>query len=155
MKSLSQRRINILRRVEAADSYLKFEEYSEHEIGGFEQTRTPDWEAEEAYEIMQLVRRGLLEISETKGDEPWLMEAGPEPVYKETYVFLTPAGHDFLEELTKTWWAKQIKALSQNIVSIFIAVIIALAVSWASYFLGAPEKNTDDGTSQVSTETTK
>lgn len=136
MKSLSQRRVDILKKVEASDYPLKFEEYSEHEIGGFEQTKTPGWSQEQAYEIGQLVRRGLVEISTTKGDEPWLMEAGPEPVYKETYVFLTPAGHDFLEELEKTWWAKQRKALGQNVLTIFIAVFIALCSAWVLKITG-------------------
>jgi hypothetical protein len=136
VNSLKKRRLEILRRVEAADANLLFQEFSEHEIGGFEEEQTSEWTREEAYEIQQLVRRGFLEISETKGDEPWLNEAGPNSVYKETYLFLTPAGHDFLEDQAKGWWKKQFIALSQNVVTIGLSALTALVIAWLLDMLG-------------------
>ncbi|MEX5727754.1 hypothetical protein Ga0609869_001107 [Rhodovulum iodosum] len=127
MKSLARRRLDILKKIEADEYYLKFEEYSTHPVGGCEEVTTPDWTDEESYEIKQLVRRGYLEISATKGDEPWLGGA-PDAPYKETYVFLTPAGHDFLQSRKPVFRA--LNFAKTGVGALLLSVLFPALVAW-------------------------
>ena len=100
----------ILNSIEASEHSLLFEQFYEHAIGGFEKCITPDRSPEQAYNIRLLGEKGLVRIDRTAGDEPWLMEAGPEPIYAETYLRLSPEGHSFLS--SQTFKARCLKIIS-------------------------------------------
>ncbi|WP_156790701.1 hypothetical protein [Rhodobacter ferrooxidans] len=141
MKSLDRRRMSILRKVEEADNDVKFQEFSVHSVGGFEVIEIPGWTREEGYEIEQLLQRGFLAKSETNGDEPWLNEPGPDSIHKVTYVSLTPAGHDFLEN--SNWlrygWLNIKRNWPTVIVGLGLSILTAVSVSWAQFYWGAPQ----------------
>ncbi|TNF10371.1 MAG: hypothetical protein EP320_17760 [Rhodobacteraceae bacterium] len=56
-------------------------------------------------------------------------------------VKITPEGLHYLEVNSRGWWRTQLAALKQNILTVILAVIVALASSWALKLLG-PEGNT-------------
>lgn len=136
MKSESARRFAILEKIEAAENAALFEQFYIHPVGGFEQSITESWTSEDVYEVEQLIRRGFVEKLYTKGDEPWLDGAGPDAIRRETYLILTPAGHDFLEEARKNWWRKQTRALANNVLTVGVSVLTSLFAAWAVSLFG-------------------
>ncbi|MDP3861454.1 MAG: hypothetical protein Q8Q63_07695, partial [Phaeovulum sp.] len=51
-------------------------------------------------------------------------------------VSLTPEGFDYLEKKSRTWLQVQLTALGQNIVTIGVSALTALAIAWLLDRLG-------------------
>ena len=52
------------------------------------------------------------------------------------YFKLSPKGHTFITENHVGWWKNQFAKLGENILTVVISVVIAVAASWAAYFFG-------------------
>ncbi|WP_126974824.1 hypothetical protein [Frigidibacter oleivorans] len=141
MKRDKTLQLSILRQIEAdSNPMTRFERFSRN-YGGYDDTNTPDWSDEQAYNIRLLIRDGYLR-SDRVSDAPWLgTGSNDEDPYAETYIGLTSAGHDLLDEssvLLRAW-----NNVKRNWATVFVGLIISILTSvlvgWAEFFAGAPE----------------
>ncbi len=118
----------------------KFESFSRN-WGGFEDATTPDWDSNQAYNIRLLIRDGYLR-SDKVSDAPWLGNGNDDAFpYAETYIGLTSAGHDLLDE--RTVWLRAWNNVKRNwatvLVGLILSILTSLLVGWAEFFAGAPK----------------
>ena len=127
-----QLQLRILKRLESHEyEEFLFEQFAEHE-DGFEIGSSPEWSVEEAYNIRLMLDRGELVMTDSKGDEPWLGDPVPCSPYRETYVRLSADGHLKLADAgVRGWFRRQGAGTAQNIMTIIISVVSAVAIAWA------------------------
>ncbi len=135
-------KFSILRKLAASENVLTFETFSIHEIGGFKECDTPDWSSEEAYCIRLMVEEGLLNKTQTEGDEPWLEGHMPGGTISETYIGLTSLAHRKLGARTFRGRALTLGSLfgrsfalsaGQILLSVASAVLTVVALNYFGY----------------------
>ena len=123
---------SILKRIEDAQSpYVLFTQFTDNAIGD-EQEDVSGWSEEEAYNIRLLLKEGLLALDKIT-DAPWFGPA-PDDVYAETYVTLTPQGHDVLD--APNWWMRAYKNVVANLATLVTTLILAIATQFVLRFFG-------------------
>ncbi|NOX73735.1 MAG: hypothetical protein GXP03_08990 [Alphaproteobacteria bacterium] len=110
-----------------------YQQFSEHDVGGFEEIVSPDWSDEESYNIELMLEQGLLLKSE-ETDFPWLGGAAPDDPYKEAYIRPTTLGHIFFEN--SGWWKYIVRNLCKNIPTIIASAIAAILIAWVVKIFG-------------------
>ena len=85
--------------------------------------------------IRYAIRWGYLEQS-IVGDP---CHADEVPAFSAALLTLTRDGFDFLNSLDMSWLSRQIKSLGDNILTIAISVITALAIAWVGFYFD-PER---------------
>ena len=132
MKRERKLQISILRRIEEDENAaVKFEEPSQNQFG-YNERSTPDWSDEESYNINLMIRDGFLRMSELS-DSPHLGGLPDDP-YAETYLHLTTAGHDWLENSNLI--VAGYRNIRTNLATLVASVLTALAIAYGLNIFG-------------------
>jgi hypothetical protein len=112
------------------DSYQLYETF-DHDAGGFERRRCPEWAEEEIYHIEQMIEEELLKRNEVR-DAPHL--GWEDDLFAESYIRPTAAGHRFVVEnaVPQKW----LRNVLHNLPTVITSVISALVVAYALQIFG-------------------